>query len=357
MVTDRTASATQWCPLSGDLQRLTVGFTRKQKGDGTIASEEGFISCPGICKADYGEGVIITLFPNPDPLSTFLGWKPSSLGCPGTDPCQVTMDKDRSVKAVFQGPSRLKVVTTSKHSATGTVTSSDTLIDCPGDCDESYKLNTEVTLTANPESDSRFVKWTGNPCKSEATNQCTFPMDKNYTVKAIFDRVCEGTEEGLEASYSNGRQAFEGPINHGWGTNCLADPPYEHNLYQGICTSLDDSPVDWAKGGWDEGSDPTAFSVSWDGYLFAPVDGVYTFGGWVDGRVFIEINGEVVADLNTIGSGYGGTVTLSGGRCVPIRMSFTTNGGSNNMVLNWRPPGASASEVVPRTHLRHKVGR
>jgi hypothetical protein len=237
------------------------------------------------------------------------------------------------------------------------VTSSDTLVNCPGDCDESYKLNTEVTLTANAGSDSRFVKWTGNPCKGEATNQCTFPMDKNYTVKAIFDRVCDGTEEGLEASYSNGRQAIEGPINHGWGTSCPADPPYEHNLYQGVCTPLVDLPVDWARGGWDGSGDPTGFSVSWEGYLFAPADGVYTFGGWVDGTVHIEINGEVVADLNTIGSGYGGTVTLSGGRCVPIRMSFATNGGSNNMVLNWRPPGASASEVVPRTHLRHKVGR
>jgi hypothetical protein len=356
VVTDGLASAKQWCTLSGDLQKLKVGFTRKQRGEGTITSGDGLINCPGSCEAEYDEMATITLFPNPDPLSTFLGWKPSSLGCLGTDPCQVTMDKNKSVKAVFQGPNRLKVVMTSKHSASGTVTSSDTLVNCPGDCDESYKLNTEVTLTANPESNSRFVKWTGNPCKNEVTNQCTFTMDKNYTVKAIFDRVCEGTEEGLEASYSNGRHAFEGPINHGWGTSCLADPPYEHNLYQGVCTPLADSPVDWAKGGWGEGSDPTAFSVSWDGYLFAPVDGVYTFSGWVDGTVYIEINGGVVADLNTIGSGYAGTVTLPGGRCVPIRMSFTTNGGSNNMVLNWRPPGASASEIVSRTHLRHQVG-
>jgi hypothetical protein len=168
--------------------------------------------------------------------------------------------------------------------------------------------------------------------------------------------MCEGTEGGLDAIYSNGRQAFEGPINHGWGTSCPSDPPYEHNLYQGICTPPSASPVDWAKGGWNGSSDPTGFSVSWNGYLFAPVDGAYSFGGWVDGIVYVEINGEVVANMNTIGSSYGGTVTLQGGGCVPISMSFSTNGGSNNMILNWRPPGASVSELVPRTYLRHDVG-
>jgi hypothetical protein len=354
MITNSLASSKRWC-TPGDLQKLKVGFTRKQKGGGTITSGEGFIDCPGTCESEYGKEVIVTLFPDPDPLSTFLGWKPSSLNCPATDPCQVTMDKNRSVKAVFHGPNKLKVVTTSKHQATGSVTSDDTLIHCPGDCEEPYKLDTEVILTATPGGNSRFVKWTGNPCKDEVTNRCTFTMNKNITVKAIFDRICEGTEEGLHAAYSNGREAFEGPINHGWGTSCPSDPPYGHNLYQGICTPLSELPVNWARGGWDGSSDPTGFSVSWDGYLFAAADGAYSFGGWVDGNVHIEINGEVVANLNTTGSSYGATVTLEGGRCVPVSMTFGTNGGSNNMVLNWRPPGASVSEPVPRTYLRHNT--
>ena len=355
VITESLASAKPWCALD-DLQKLKVGFTRKQKGSGTITSGEGFINCPGTCESEYGNGVMITLFPDPDPLSTFLGWKPSTLNCLGTDPCQVTMDRNRSVKAVFHGPNKLKVVTTSKHRAAGAVVSDDTLINCPGDCDESYKLDTEVVLTAAPGGNSRFVRWTGTPCKDELTNRCTFSMNKNITVKAIFDSMCEGTEEGLHAVYSNGREAFEGPINHGWGTSCSGDPLYGYNMYQGVCTPLNDLPVDWAKGGWDGSSDPTGFSVTWNGSLFAPVDGVYSFGGWVDGIVRIEINGEVVADLNTIGSGYTGTVTLEGCRCVPISMTFGTNGGSNNMVLNWRPPGALAHEPVPRTYLRHSTG-
>ena len=77
------------------------------------------------------------------------------------------MDKKKSVKAVFRGPNKLKVVATFKIEATGTVTSGDTLINCPGTCEQPYVLNAPVTLTAGSGPGSTFVKWTGNPCKDE----------------------------------------------------------------------------------------------------------------------------------------------------------------------------------------------
>jgi hypothetical protein len=185
-VNDSSASASQWCPLTDDAQRLKVGTTRKKKGEGTVVSAEGLIACPDTCQQDYNTGLAVTLYANPATLSTFIGWKPASLGCDGTDPCQVTMDKKKSVKAIFQGPNKLKVVTTFKNNATGAVTSGDTFINCPGDCEELYILDAPVTLTANAGADSMFVKWTGKPCKDESTNVCTFEMNKNATVKAIF---------------------------------------------------------------------------------------------------------------------------------------------------------------------------
>ena len=185
-VSDTSATSIQWCPLTEDTQRLKVGATRKKKGEGSIVSAEGLIACPGICQEDYNKGLMVTLYATPSDLSTFLGWKPASLGCEGTDPCQVTMDKKKTVKAVFQGPNKLKVVTTFKKGGTGSVASNDTFIACPDDCDELYMLGTSVTLTATPGDNSYFVKWTGGPCKDIITNECTFTMDKNYTVKAIF---------------------------------------------------------------------------------------------------------------------------------------------------------------------------
>ena len=97
------------------------------------------------------------------------------------------MDEKKSVKAIFQGPNRLKVLTTFKKGATGTVTSSDTFVNCPDDCEEIYILDSPVTLTANEGTDSKFTGWTGKPCKDETTNSCTFTMDKNVTVKATFE--------------------------------------------------------------------------------------------------------------------------------------------------------------------------
>ena len=97
------------------------------------------------------------------------------------------MDEKKSVKAIFQGPNKLKVVTTFKNGTTGTVTSGDALINCPSDCEELYILNAPVTLTANEGVGSSFVKWIGKACKDESTNVCTFEMNKNATVKAIFE--------------------------------------------------------------------------------------------------------------------------------------------------------------------------
>jgi hypothetical protein len=162
-VSDSSASSTQWCPLTEDAKRLKVGITPKKKGEGTIQSAEGLIACPGTCQEEYNKGLTVTLYADPSDLSTFLGWKPASLGCEGTDPCEVTMDKKKSVKAVFQGPNKLKVVTTFKKGGTGAVTSGDTFIDCPGDCEELYKLGTSVTLTATQADPARMNRQMNAP--------------------------------------------------------------------------------------------------------------------------------------------------------------------------------------------------
>ena len=184
---DSTATTTVVCPLTGDIQ-LKVGSTRKRQGYGTVTTADGLIDCPGTCQGFYPAGFDVTLYANPAILSTFIGWKPTPLGCEATNPiCKITMDEKKKFKAIFQGPNKLKVGTTFKKGALGSVISGDGLINCPTDCDESYILNAPVTLTANAGTDSRFVKWTGQPCKEVLTNVCTFNMEKNVKVKAIFE--------------------------------------------------------------------------------------------------------------------------------------------------------------------------
>jgi hypothetical protein len=187
-VTDTTATPLSVCNVPSGPERLKIGATRKKHGDGTITSLDGLIDCPDVCETLYNTDISTILTATPAPLSTFLGWKPTPLGCETTNPvCPVTMDKKKSVKAVFQGPNKLKVVISFKNGGTGTVTSSDTFIICPVDCEEPYILNAPVTLTANVGAGSTFVKWTGKPCKDESTNVCTLEMNKNATVKALFE--------------------------------------------------------------------------------------------------------------------------------------------------------------------------
>jgi hypothetical protein len=70
----------------------------------------------------------------------------------------------------------------------------------------------------------------------------------------------------------------------------------------------------------------------------------------VDGEIVIRINHETVADLDTSGGSYRGSVNLNGGEWVPVELSFIGNGGSNAMIFGWQPPGQKW-ELVPRKYL------
>lgn len=87
---------------------LEVVNDGKEGGSGTVASTPSGISCTtGTittgCELPYPFGETVTLSATADTGSTFLGWKSASL-CPGTGPCVVTMDRRRTIKALFSSP-------------------------------------------------------------------------------------------------------------------------------------------------------------------------------------------------------------------------------------------------------------
>lgn len=146
------------------------------------------------------------------------------------------------------------------------------------------------------------------------------------TLASVVQTVDAGiADHGLRASYSTGTVVLEGPVRHGWDGTCGSTG---NNLYNGVCTATSGSPVNWAFG---------TFSASWQGLVKAPVTGSIAFQSWVwvDGDVHIDVDGVVVANLNTTGGGYSGTVSMVAGKWVPVSMTFATNGGSNNMHLGW----------------------
>lgn len=159
---------------------------------------------------------------------------------------------------------------------------------------------------------------------------------------AVQVTIVSGNGTGLPTMYSTGTNVAEGPIFHGYWADC-ATP--NHILYEGECSLINDCPVDWAYG--------ADFSVTWSGQLFIPYAGDYKFNShyWVDGIVYIEVNGTVVADLNTTGGGYSKTLTLPGNTWVPVHLSFQPNGGTNNMHFAWTSPGGEWTPIA-RSYLK-----
>lgn len=148
-------------------------------------------------------------------------------------------------------------------------------------------------------------------------------------------------EPGLQARYSNGVTALEGPIEHGWASECQA---LGYNRYQGACCAPGACPVDWAR---------ATFSATWSGFYDTGEGGAVTFRTYyfVDGVIHIEVDGMVVADLSQSDNNYSTTITLPPHRWVHVTMSFAGDGYGNSMVLGRAVTGFPYWETVPRAEL------
>ena len=98
-------------------QNLTVGatfvpdytLTVSTTGDGTVASTDGFINCPGTCSHSYPSNTQVTLNAAPAQGWTFAAWTGA---CSGTGSCTVTMAQSLSVNAIFAGNGALQFIAT-----------------------------------------------------------------------------------------------------------------------------------------------------------------------------------------------------------------------------------------------------
>jgi hypothetical protein len=171
-------------------QSLSVGATFTQNpiytltvttsGNGTVTSTDGYITCPGTCSQSYLSNTQVTLNATPAAGWAFSGWGGA---CNGTGSCVVTMTQNLSVGATF---TQLSFTLTVAPIGSGTVTSTDGFISCPGTCSHSYLSNTQVTLNAAPGQGWVFGGWNGG-CSGTAS--CTVTMTQSLTVDAIFSQA------------------------------------------------------------------------------------------------------------------------------------------------------------------------
>lgn len=164
-------------------------------GQGTVVSSVAGINCGSDCSEPYEPGVEVTLTAQASSHFHFIGWDDN--GCTGLGPCTFTMNRDRTVRAVFE-PIQIDLALSVQGN--GRVGSQPTGIDCPTDCSETYNSGTTVTLTAMPDPVHVLSSWTGAACTTG--NTCQFDILQTTTVTASFELYCAQTS--VQPSACNG---------------------------------------------------------------------------------------------------------------------------------------------------------
>jgi len=202
-----------------ELRTYPVEVTLAGDGLGTVTSDPTGVDCGDTCTSDFGHGSTVTLEATAAPGSTFTGWT----GCDaatGTS-CEVTVTEARAVEATFER-NRFSLMVSNTGAGAGTVTSDPMGIDCGADCMEVYEEGAVVSLTAAPDTSSRFVEWGGACTGSDAT--CVVTLSEARTVTARFE-LRSWTLDVTTAGTGAGRVTADvGSID--CGSDCNDDYPH-----------------------------------------------------------------------------------------------------------------------------------
>jgi arylsulfatase A-like enzyme len=90
---------------------------------------------------------------------------------------------DNTIEVSF-GIDKFSLIVAKDGTGAGTVSDADLLISCGSKCSADYAPETQVTLTASPDSHSSFTGWSGDCSGTQHT--CTVKLDRTRTTSATF---------------------------------------------------------------------------------------------------------------------------------------------------------------------------
>ena len=164
---------------------FSLSINKGGTGQGTVTSSPAGVNCGNDCSEKYPLWTTVVLSAAPDANSVFSGWAGI---CSGTEKCQVVINGDRTVLAVFNQKTVVSNYTLSVSkggTGSGMVISSPVGVNCGSDCSETYQAGTSVTLYTTALGGSIFGGWEGD-CSGNETS-CTLIMNSNKSTKAIFN--------------------------------------------------------------------------------------------------------------------------------------------------------------------------
>jgi hypothetical protein len=193
-------SGTESCQLTmSEARQVTAGFaaaaadarvlsySKQGTGGGivTFSPAGSNASCSETCTTDFEHNTMVTLVARALEGSVFRSW---SGACRGKRACRIRMDTARTVTALFDA---IPVHTLSyrvEGSGTGKIsfTRPSGLGDCTASCTRNFSTGSRVTLTAQANTGSRFVGWSGS-CRGRRT--CSLNMRNANTAVATFETV------------------------------------------------------------------------------------------------------------------------------------------------------------------------
>jgi Divergent InlB B-repeat domain/Fibronectin type III domain len=135
------------------------------------------------CSWSYPSGTTVVLTATPDAGETFSRWSTSE--CPGTGTCQLTLDADTSIVALF-GRLTLRVQTSGDQEG-DFITIDPGGLRCPPTCSPRFATGTVVTLTVTTKAPSTFTSFPYG-CESVSGSTCRLTLlDNGQQVGAKFN--------------------------------------------------------------------------------------------------------------------------------------------------------------------------
>jgi len=183
----------------------TLAVAMRGAGEGIVSSDLPGISCGQTCAHDYALGTVVTLTATPNAGQFFVGWDGA---CSGAGTCEVTMDAEASVTAIFALGATVTLLPSgglfeqsgcpglgcTTHSDSATITSNPAGMSCQwngafwsGFCTRRFPRGVPITLSSVYADGTYFGPPTwGGGCAGSTGAQCTLTIEADTSVTVAY---------------------------------------------------------------------------------------------------------------------------------------------------------------------------
>ena len=192
-------------------------LTVETAGEGSGRVSGDGIDCGTDCDEQFEPGTTVTLAAEALDGSQFAGWEGAECQEGTQQTCTLTMDVDRTARALFDPAPVLTWTLGVEVGGEGSGTVFGQGIDCGGDCTEEIAGGTRVTLEALAGDSKTFVGWEGVACEGDQQEpSCTFTMEADTLAVARFELLVQ-----LRIDPSGAGSASVDPAGSSCGEGCL----------------------------------------------------------------------------------------------------------------------------------------